>query len=198
MSKFGYVDYDKPASIDIYINSFNNKNNVVKYINGYNNAVEESKQIVYTDYVGLMMSSITTIINAISYVLMAFVSVSLVVSCIMIGIITNISVVERTKEIGILRAIGASKQNISQVFNAETFIIGLASGIIGIVVAALLTVPINSLIHMVLPEIHIRAQIPMGAIIVLVVISIIITIIGGLYPAKKASNMDPVKALRSE
>lgn len=198
MSKFGYVDYNKPASIDIYINSFNNKNNVVKYINAYNNAVEESKQIVYTDYVGLMMSSITTIINAISYVLMAFVSVSLIVSCIMIGIITNISVVERTKEIGILRAIGASKQNISQVFNAETFIIGLASGIIGILAAAVLTIPINSLIHMVLPEIPIRAQIPVGAIIILVAISIVITIIGGLYPAKKASNMDPVKALRSE
>ena len=198
MSKFGYVDYNKPASIDIYINSFNNKNNVVKYINAYNNAVEESKQIVYTDYVGLMMSSITTIINAISYVLMAFVSVSLIVSCIMIGIITNISVVERTKEIGILRAIGASKQNISQVFNAETFIIGLASGIIGILAAAVLTIPINSLIHMVLPEIPIRAQIPVGAVIILIAISIVITIIGGLYPAKKASNMDPVKALRSE
>ena len=198
LSKFGYVDYNKPASIDIYINSFNNKNNVVKYINAYNNAVDEDKQIVYTDYVGLMMSSITTIINAVSYVLMAFVSVSLVVSCIMIGIITNISVVERTKEIGILRAIGASKQNISQVFNAETFIIGLASGLIGIVSAALLTIPINSLIKAVLPDIAIRAQIPIGAVLVLIIISIIITIIGGLYPAKKASNMDPVKALRSD
>ena len=116
----------------------------------------------------------------------------------MIGIITNISVVERTKEIGILRAIGASKQNISQVFNAETFIIGLASGIIGILAATLLTIPINSLIHMVLPEIPIKAQIPVGAVVILVIISVIITIIGGLYPAKKASNMDPVKALRSE
>ena len=198
LSKFGYVDYDKPASIDIYINSFNNKNKVIQYINAYNNAVEENKQIVYTDYVGLMMSSITTIINAVSYVLMAFVSVSLVVSCIMIGIITNISVVERTKEIGILRAIGASKQNISQVFNAETFIIGLASGLIGIMSAALLTIPINSLIRTILPDIAIRAQIPFGAVLILIVISIIITIIGGLYPAKKASNMDPVKALRSE
>ena len=163
LTKFGYVDYDKPASIDIYINSFNNKNKVVQYINAYNNAVEENKQIVYTDYVGLMMSSITTIINAVSYVLMAFVSVSLVVSCIMIGIITNISVVERTKEIGILRAIGASKQNISQVFNAETFIIGLASGLIGIVSATLLTIPINSLIKTILPDIAIKAQIPFGA-----------------------------------
>ena len=198
MSQFGYVDYNKPASIDIYINSFNNKNKVVQYINAYNNAVEEGKQIIYTDYVGLMMSSITTIINAVSYVLMAFVSVSLIVSCIMIGIITNISVVERTKEIGILRAIGASKQNISQVFNAETFIIGLASGIIGILAATLLTIPINSLIHMVLPEIPIKAQVPIGAVVILVIISVIITIIGGLYPAKKASNMDPVKALRSE
>ena len=198
MSKFGHFDQAKPASIDIYINSFNNKNNVVKCINAYNNAVDESKQIVYTDYVGLMMSSVTTIINAISYILMAFVSVSLVVSCIMIGIITNISVVERTKEIGILRAIGASKQNISQVFNAETFIIGLASGVIGIIAAALLTIPINALIAMVLPNIHIRAQIPFGALILLIVISVVITIIGGLYPAKKASNMDPVKALRSE
>lgn len=198
LSKFGYVDHNKPTSVDIYINSFNNKNKVVQYINAYNNAVDEGQQIVYTDYVGLMMSSITTIINAISYVLMAFVSVSLVVSCIMIGIITNISVVERTKEIGILRAIGASKQNISQVFNAETFIIGLASGIIGIISALLLTIPINMLIGTILPNIPIKSQIPFGALIILIVISIIITIIGGLYPAKKASNMDPVKALRSE
>lgn len=198
LAKFGYVDKDKPSSIDIYINSFNNKNKVVQYINAYNNSVEEDERIVYTDYVGLMMSSVTTIINSISYILVAFVSVSLVVSCIMIGIITNISVVERTKEIGILRAIGASKKNISTVFNAETFILGLSSGVIGIIAAMLLTIPINALIAILLPNLAIRAQIPAGAFVILIIISVVNTIIGGLYPANKASNMDPVKALRSE
>lgn len=198
MKKFGYIQKESPDSIDIYINSFDNKNKVIQYIDAYNKSVDEEQQIKYTDYVGLMLSSITSIINSISYILIAFVGVSLVVSGIMIGIITNISVLERTKEIGVLRSIGASKQNISTVFNAETFIIGLASGSLGIILSLLLTIPINAIMQNVIKIQGIVAQLPIAAIAILIILSIIVTILGGLYPAKKASNMDPVKALRSE
>lgn len=144
------------------------------------------------------MSSVTTIINVISYVLIAFVAVSLVVSSIMIGIITYISVLERTKEIGILRAIGASKHNISQVFNAETFIIGLCSGLIGIGVTLLLLIPGNAIIHTVTGSVDVNAALPVTSAIILIVLSMILTLIGGLIPAKKAAKKDPVTALRTE
>ena len=158
----------------------------------------EEDQISYTDYVGLLMSSVTTIVNVISYVLIAFVAVSLVVSSIMIGIITYISVLERTKEIGILRAIGASKRNISQVFNAETFIIGLLSGLIGIGVTLLLLIPGNAVIHAVTGSTDVNAALPAVSAVVLVVLSVVLTLIGGLIPSKKAAKKDPVAALRTE
>ena len=145
-----------------------------------------------------MLNSITTIINVISYVLIAFVAVSLVVSSIMIGIITYISVLERTKEIGILRAIGASKKNISQVFNAETFIIGLGAGLIGIGITLLLLIPINSIIHSVAGNSNVNAILPVSGAIILIVLSVILTLIGGFIPAKKAAKKDPVTALRTE
>ena len=146
----------------------------------------------------LLTSSITTIINAISYVLIGFVAVSLFVSCIMIGVITNISVLERTKEIGVLRALGASKANISQVFNAETFIIGCLSGIIGVGVSLLLILPINSILHALTDNLSLNAKLPWGSALILIVISIVITIIGGLIPSSKAAKKDPVIALRTE
>ena len=198
MRKFGVINKEKPSSIYIYTSNFDDKNTIINMIQDYNAAVEEDKKIDYTDYISLMLSSITTIINSISYVLIALVSVSLVVSCIMIGIITNISVIERTKEIGVLRAVGASKTNVSNVFNAETFIIGLASGVLGIFISLMLTIPMNKIIYMIVKTSDIKASLPVPSIILLIVISIAITMIGGLYPAKKAANMDPVKALRSE
>ena len=159
---------------------------------------DDKDKITYTDYVALLMSSITTIINVITYVLIAFVAVSLIVSSIMIGIITYISVLERTKEIGILRAIGASKKNISQVFNAETFIIGLFSGMIGIGITCLLLLPINAIIHAVTDSTNVNAFLPVQSGIILIVLSVILTLIGGFIPAKKAAKKDPVAALRSE
>ena len=198
MEAFGVVSLDAPSMVAIYTDKFEDKDMVSEKIEEYNKTVSEENQITYTDYVGLLMSSVTTIINVISYVLMAFVAVSLVVSSIMIGIITYISVLERTKEIGILRAIGASKRNISQVFNAETFIIGLFSGAIGIGVSALLLIPGNAVIHYLTGSNDVNAILPLDGAIILIVLSVVLTLIGGIIPAKKAAKKDPVTALRSE
>ena len=198
MESFGKVSYDAPSAISIYTDSFENKEAVSDCIERYNESVDEDSRITYTDYVALLTSSITSIVDVISYVLIAFVAVSLIVSCIMIGIITHISVLERTKEIGILRALGASKRNISQVFNAETFIIGFCAGLIGVGVSALLTIPINALIAHLIGAETVRAVLPIGAAVILVAISMVITIIGGLLPAKRAAKKDPVTALRTE
>ena len=164
----------------------------------FNEKADEEARITYTDYVAMLTSSVTTIIDGISYVLIAFVGISLLVSCIMIGIITHISVMERTKEIGILRALGASKRNISQVFNAETFIIGCCAGLLGIGLSMLALVPINSMIEKLSGITGLNAQLPIASSFVLIVISIAITILGGLLPAKKAAKKDPVVALRTE
>lgn len=198
MEAFGVVNYDAPASINIYADTFENKDMISECIEKYNDKATEEDQISYTDYVGLLMSSVTTIINVISYVLIAFVAVSLVVSSLMIGIITYISVLERTKEIGILRAIGASKHNISQVFNAETFIIGLCSGLIGVGISLLTLIPANAIIHALTNSNDISAILPIEAAIGLIILSIILTLIGGFIPSKKAAKKDPVTALRSE
>ena len=197
LSKLGIVDLSDPASIEIYPKDFEAKNEITAIIDEYNSTKEEQDQITYTDLVGVMMNSVTTIINAISYILMAFVSISLVVSSIMIAIITYISVIERTKEIGILRAIGASKRDISRVFNAETFIEGLFAGILGIVVTLLLNIPINSIIKAI-TGISSLAKLPVNGAIILVIISIVLTLIAGLIPSRMASKKDPVIALRSE
>ena len=198
MTTFGVVSLDAPSSISIYTDSFENKEAISDCIEDYNSTANEEDQISYTDYIGILLSSITTIIDVISYVLIAFVAVSLIVSSIMIGIITFISVMERTKEIGILRAIGASKHNISKVFNAETFIIGLCSGLLGVGISALLLIPINSIIHSVLNLDTINASLPLSSAIGLIILSMILTIIGGFVPAKKAAKKDPVTALRTE
>lgn len=198
MTAFGVVSLDAPSSISIYADTFEDKDAISECIKEYNEGASEEDQITYTDYVGLLMSSVTTIIDVISYVLIAFVAVSLVVSSIMIGIITYISVLERTKEIGILRAIGASKQNISQVFNAETFIIGLCSGLMGIGITLLLLIPGNAIIHNLTGSVDVNAVLPMQGAVILVVLSVVLTLIGGLIPAKSAANRDPVAALRTE
>ncbi len=198
MKAFGKVSYDAPASISIYTDSFENKDEISACIEHYNETASEDARITYTDYVALLTSSITTIINGISYVLVAFVAISLIVSSIMIGIITHISVMERTKEIGILRALGASKRNISQVFNAETFIIGCCAGLLGIGVSLLALIPINSIIESLSGLTGLNAQLPLASSAILIAISILITLIGGLLPAKKAAKKDPVIALRTE
>lgn len=198
MEAFGKVSYDAPASISIYTDSFEDKEAVSECIANYNETVDEDNQITYTDYVELMTSSLTSIVDIISYVLIAFVAVSLIVSCLMIGIITHISVLERTKEIGILRAMGASKRNISQVFNAETFIIGCCAGLLGIGISLLLTIPINAILQNLLGAATLTVALPITYAAILVVISIVITVIGGLLPAKKAAKKDPVIALRTE
>lgn len=198
LSTLGVVSLDAPSSIDIYADDFESKDAIAQCIRDYNNKAGAEDQITYTDYVGLMMSSVTKIVNTISYVLIAFVAVSLIVSSIMIGIITYISVLERTKEIGILRAIGASKRNISQVFNAETFIIGLCSGIIGIGLTLLMLIPGNAVIHQVAETDDVNASLPVLSAFVLIALSIFLTLIGGFIPAKKAAKKDPVTALRTE
>lgn len=198
LASFGAVSYESPSSISIYADSFENKDAIGKVIENYNNTVGEDSKISYTDYVALMTSSLTTIINGISYVLIAFVAVSLIVSSIMIGIITYISVMERTKEIGILRALGASKKNISQLFNAETFIIGIFSGIIGIGITLLLLIPINNVIQTVSKIEDLSAVLPLESAGILILISIIITVIGGFIPSRSAAKKDPVEALRTE
>ena len=201
LEKLGAIDLNSPSQINIYPKDFESKDNITKAIEEYNQKQrdegKEENTISYTDLVGIMMSSVSQIIDIISYVLIAFVAISLIVSSIMIGIITYISVLERTKEIGILRAIGASKKDISRVFNAETFIIGLISGLIGIGITVLLTIPINSIIFS-LTGVEINVSLPAVAGIILVAISMILTIIAGLIPAKMASKKDPVIALRTE
>lgn len=197
LKKLGSVSLDNPDYIYLYPKDFDSKESIVKIIDKYNDVKEEKDQIQYTDVVGVMMSSVTTIVNVISSVLIAFVAISLVVSSIMIAIITYISVIERTKEIGILRAIGASKKDISRVFNAETLIEGLSSGILGIVVTLLLNIPINVIIKNVVGISNI-ASLPVVGAIVLIIISVLLTVIAGFIPAKIASKKDPVEALRSE
>ncbi len=193
----GYVDLESPAAINIYAATFQAKDTIADIITDYNAGVSEADKINYTDYVALMMSSVSTIINAISYVLIAFVAISLVVSSIMIGIITYISVLERTKEIGILRAVGASKKDISRVFNAETFIIGLTSGALGIIVTLLLCIPANIIIKH-FTDVGNLAQLPLVGGLILILISMILTVFSGLIPSGIAAKKDPVEALRSE
>ena len=198
----GYVDFDVPSGIDIYPIDFESKEQVVKILDDYNSRMEaegkDEQVITYTDMVGTLMSSVTDIIDIISYVLIAFVAISLVVSSIMIGVITYISVLERKKEIGILRAIGASKGNISQVFNAETFIIGLCAGLIGIGLSLLLLIPGNALIHYLAGTNDVSAVLPAGPAVVLILLSVVLTLIGGIIPSRKAAKSDPVAALRTE
>ncbi|MBD5136017.1 MAG: ABC transporter ATP-binding protein/permease [Lachnospiraceae bacterium] len=198
LSLMGVSDIDEPSAVNIYPKDFEAKDDIEDIIDKYNKSVEnEEDEISYTDYIGLMLSSVTTIINAITYVLVGFVSISLIVSSIMIGIITYISVLERTKEIGILRAIGASKKDISRVFNAETFIIGVVSGCIGIGVTVLLCIPINMVIDS-LVEISDIAVLPWKYGVILVIISMVLTMVAGLIPSKMAAKKDPVVALRTE
>lgn len=194
----GSTDIDSPRAINIYASTFENKDFIAELIEEYNEGVEESDKINYTDYVKLLMSSITTIISAISYVLIAFVAISLVVSSIMIGIITYISVLERTKEIGILRAVGASKTDISRVFNAETLIVGFVAGALGIGITLLLLVPINIILHTLTGIEILSAILPTSAAVALVVISMVLTLIAGLFPSRIAAKKDPVVALRTE
>ena len=198
MKKLGYVDLDTPSVINIYASSFEDKDNISTAIKNYNSAVSKEDEITYTDIVALLMSSITTIINVISYVLIAFVAISLVVSSIMIGIITYISVLERTKEIGILRAIGASNRDVSHVFNAETVIIGFTAGAIGIILTLLLNIPINMIVHDLTGIMSLNSALPAAGGIGLVLISMILTFIAGLIPSGIAARKDPVEALRTE
>lgn len=194
----GYIDLESPSSISLYADTFKEKDKIADLITAYNQQVAEEDQISYTDYVALLMSSITDIISGVSYLLIGFVSISLVVSSIMIGIITYISVLERTKEIGILRAVGASKKDVSRVFNAETLIVGLGAGVLGIVVTLLLNIPINAAIHAVTGLTELSAALPPVGGAILVAISAILTILAGLIPARLAAKKDPVEALRSE
>ena len=198
MDLLGYVDIATPSTISIYSSTFSDKDAIADLIADYNDTVDEDDEITYTDYVALLMSSITTIINGISYVLIAFVAISLVVSSIMIGIITNISVLERTKEIGILRAVGASKKDVSRVFNAETFIIGLCAGLLGVLLTALLNIPITAIVRSVSGITALKASMPPAAAIILIIISVLLTTIAGLIPARSAAKKDPVEALRTE
>ena len=197
LTLLGVSDLEKPTAINLYPKDFEAKDEITKIIEDYNKGKAEEDKIIYTDYVGLMMSSITTIINAISYILISFVAISLIVSSIMIGIITNISVLERTKEIGILRAVGASKGDVSRVFNAETFIEGLAAGLVGIGVTQLLIIPINLLIQNVF-ELNASATLTPLAAVILIALSVFLTFIAGLIPARSAAKKDPVVALRTE
>ena len=202
LKKLNYANLDEPSGINIYPKDFEGNNSITNLLNEYNTRMEnegnEDKVISYTDMVGTLMSSVTTIVDTISYVLIAFVAISLVVSSIMIGVITYISVLERKKEIGILRAIGASKHNVAQVFNAETFIIGALAGLLGVGITLLLLIPTNKIIYAVSNGANVKAALPVTAGIILVVLSIILTLIGGILPSKKAAKEDPVLALRSE
>lgn len=202
LKNLNYANLDEPSGINIYPKDFEGNNEITNLLNEYNNRMKEQgnedKVISYTDMVGTLMSSVTTIVDTISYVLIAFVAISLVVSSIMIGVITYISVLERKKEIGILRAIGASKHNVAQVFNAETFIIGALAGLIGVGITLLLLIPTNKIIYAVSNGANVKAALPPVAGIILVVLSIILTLIGGIIPSKKAAKEDPVLALRSE
>ena len=201
LKKLGYASFDKPSGIDIYPVDFESKAKIIDILDGYNDKMkadgEEDKVITYTDFVGALMSSVTDIINMISYVLVAFVAISLVVSSIMIGVITYISVLERKKEIGILRSIGASKGDISRVFNAETLIVGFVAGAIGIGVTALACIPANAIVYS-LFDVKDVASLPWQAALILVAISMLLTFLAGLIPSRAASRKDPVEALRSE
>ena len=202
LQTLGYADFSEPSEIDIYPKDFESKEQVVDFLDQYNKKMEKAgkdEQVIsYTDIVGTLMSSVTDIVNTISYVLIAFVAISLVVSSIMIGVITYISVLERKKEIGILRAIGASKGNVSQVFNAETFIIGLCAGLMGIGLTLLILVPGNMIIHAVANNNNVSAVLPVVPALVLIGLSVLLTLLGGLIPSRKASKSDPVTALRTE
>ena len=198
MDILGKADFDEPSTINIYAKSFEEKDRISDRISDYNDSAAEEDQIHYTDYVALLMSSITNIISGISYVLIAFVAISLVVSSIMIGIITYISVLERTREIGILRAIGASKHDVSTVFNAETLLVGLTSGLIGVAISALALIPINAIIYNLTNIEGLKAVLPVPAAVILVAISMILTLIAGVIPSRVASKKDPVEALRTE
>jgi ABC-type antimicrobial peptide transport system permease subunit len=200
LRNFGYADLNKPYSISIYPKDFESKAEILKILDQYNADMRENdpdKVIEYTDVVGTLMSGVTNIVNTVSYVLIAFVAVSLIVSSIMIGIITYISVLERRKEIGVLRAMGASKRNIAEVFNAETFIIGLLAGTIGILATLLLHIPINYLITTVTDQ-DVYAYLPAKSGVILIILCIMLTVIGGFIPSRKAARQDPVAALRSE
>lgn len=198
LEKLGMIDLDDPASINLYASGFEDKDKIEAAIEKYNDTVDEIEKITYTDYVGIMMSSVTTIINAITYVLIAFVAVSLIVSSIMIGVITLISVQERTKEIGILRAIGASKRNVAGMFNAETTIIGFTAGALGVLITYLLCVPINLILHNLTGINNLSASLPIPAAVILVAISVLLTLIAGIIPSRSAARKDPVVALRTE
>lgn len=198
LAQMGYVDLDSPKTINIFASSFENKDLIEEAIKDYNEGKPELSQIKYTDYLGIMMSSITSIINAITYVLLAFVAISLIVSSIMIGVITLISVQERTKEIGILRAIGASKSDVSSMFNAETVIIGFASGLLGVVVTYILTIPINTILHKATGIGNLSAHLPLNAALILILISIGLSLFAGIIPSRSAAKKDPVVALRTE
>ena len=216
LQQLGYADFSHPSSISIYPKDFDNKEKVVEVLDHYNQQMEdegkEEQVISYTDIVGTMMSSVTTIINTISYVLIAFVAISLLVSSIMIGVITYISVLERKKEIGILRAIGARSNDVFRiffaesfviamvnfVFNAETFIIGLCAGLIGIGLTLLILIPGNMLIHALADNDRVSAILPIAPAIVLILLSVVLTLLGGLIPSRKAAKSDPVTALRTE
>lgn len=198
LTKLGHIDLDDPATINLYASTFENKDVIADAIEVYNEGVDEISQIKYTDYVGLMMSSVTTIINAITYVLIAFVGISLIVSSIMIAVITLISVQERTKEIGILRAMGASKKDVSVMFNAETIIIGFVSGTLGVLITYLLCIPINAVIHNLTGLTGLSAHLPIEVAIALVIISEVLNLLSGLIPSRSAAKKEPVVALRSE
>ena len=198
LETLGYIDIASPDSINLYASTFADKDEIARIIDEYNASADEEQQISYTDYVALLMSSVSTIINAISYVLIAFVAISLVVSSIMIGIITYISVLERTKEIGILRAIGASKRDVANVFNAETLIEGLASGALGIAVTLLLIIPINAVVQHLTGIASLRAILPTSGAVALILISMLLTYIAGLIPSRFAARRNPVEALRTE
>ncbi len=198
LAMLGYIDLDDPFAINIYATSFENKDLITQAIQDYNDGVDEAQKLSYTDYMGILMSSVTQIIDAVTYVLIAFVAISLVVSSIMIGVITLISVQERTKEIGILRAIGASKANVSSMFNAETLIIGFTSGMIGILFTYLVCIPINAILYALTGLATLQAFLPVGGAVALVLISMGLTLIAGIIPSRSAAKKDPVVALRSE
>lgn len=198
MDKLGNVDMNKPSSINLYASSFENKEVIEEMIKEYNEEVDDIEEIHYTDFVGTMMDSVNSIINTITYVLIAFVAISLIVSSIMIAVITLISVQERTKEIGILRAMGASKRDVSSMFNAETMIIGFSSGVLGVLVTYLLCIPINIVIHKLTGINTLNAFLPIPAAIVLILLSVFLNIVSGVIPSKSAAKKDPVVALRSE
>ena len=194
----GYQDLDDPTSISFYFKDFEAKENFLAFLKRYNEAVDEDSKLRYTDITGILMNSVKTIVDVVTYVLIAFVSISLVVSSIMIAVITLISVMERTKEIGILRAMGASKRNVSSIFSAETFIIGLLSGTLGIAVTLAMLPFINKLIHELTGNYEVNAVLPAEGAVALIIIAVILTMIAGFIPSKKAARQDPVVALRTE